>query len=86
MRKRSCVKHDRDRPAAPERDVIGHALFHRGDRNVAKRMIGKMADEICEQDEPSEKAHLANSDSALEAEEKCREGSFGHGSIRPCNL
>lgn len=62
-----AVQQDDHRPALPEHRVVVERVVHHIERDVAERMIGKMADQIGEQDEAGEKPHLTQPDASEQA-------------------
>ncbi len=58
------VEQDRDREELPERRVQINPARQRLQRDVAQRMVEKMADQIGEQHDAADKAHLPEADAA----------------------
>ena len=64
VHQRRGIEHDRDREELPEQGVVIDAGGQRIHRDIAERMVEKMADQIGEQDQPADKADLPDADAA----------------------
>ena len=73
------VEQDRDGKELPERGVEIDAARQRLQRDVAERMVEKMADQIGEQHDAADKADLPKADAAE------RRSSVVLGKERPCD-
>jgi hypothetical protein len=77
MNQRGCVEQDRDGQELPEQDVVVDADGERIERDIAQRVVEKMADQVGIEHQPAGKADLADADAADEFDE-AGPAAFGH--------
>src|SRR3984893_13267448 len=76
MDQRCAIKHDPDRGELPEHDVVVDSGGKGLHRDIAERVVEKMADQIGKQHQPAAETDLPDADAA---DECCELGSAGFG-------
>ena len=76
MREHGDVKHEADGRNAPEPDVEVPPPVHRCERDIAKRMIEEMGENVAEHHKAAGEPHLPNANAAQRGHEPRRAASL----------
>jgi hypothetical protein len=83
VNKGGAIEHERDRGELPEQGVVTHPGGQRRHRNIAERVVEKMADQIGKQHQSAGQTNLPDTDAAGEL---CQFGSGRGGHGIPSNI